>query len=222
MTPSDHASILVVVAHPDDECIGAGGTIRKHVDQGFETDVLCLTGNEVRNAELKAACEVLGVREVYTNERDDFAIDWPLEQEIVSAILKSRPSVIITHSVKDYNRNHVRCSKLVADAVEWASHVTMYEDAVRVDRVYCMEINSLHSRPNVLVDVSNSFDAAMDALRKHSSQLEKADGFYSRFYDARTRLRGVQAACDRAEAFTVSFPFHAGPFYRRNAVESLI
>lgn len=173
MTPSDHASILVVVAHPDDECIGAGGTIRKHVDQGFETDVLCLTGNEVRNAELKAACEVLGVREVYTNERDDFAIDWPLEQEIVSAILKSRPSVIITHSVKDYNRNHVRCSKLVADAVEWASHVTMYEDAVRVDRVYCMEINSLHSRPNVLVDVSNSFDAAMDALRKHSRSLRR-------------------------------------------------
>jgi LmbE family N-acetylglucosaminyl deacetylase len=222
MAPSVKASILVVVAHPDDECIGAGGTIKKHVDLGFETDVLCLTGNEVRNEELRAACNILGVREVYTNERDDFAIDWSLEQEIVSAILKSKPSIMITHSMKDYNRNHVRCSKLVADAVEWASHVTMHEDAVRVDRVYAMEINSLHSRPNVLVDVSDSFDAAMDALRRHGSQLQKADGFYLRFYDARTRLRGIQAACDRAEAFTVSFPYHAGPFYPRNAVDSLI
>jgi LmbE family N-acetylglucosaminyl deacetylase len=222
MTRIAQGSILVVAAHPDDECLGAGGTIRKHVDQGFETDVLCLTGNEVRNGELKAACDVLGVREVYTNERDDFAIDWSLEQEIVSAILKSRPSIIITHSTNDYNRNHVRCSKLVTDAVEWASHVTMYENAVRVDRIYCMEINSLHPRPNVLVDISDSFEMAIDALRKHSSQLEKADGFYSRFYEARTRLRGVQGGCDRAEAFTLSFPVHAGPFYGRNAVDSLI
>jgi len=222
MTPLYQGSILVVIAHPDDECIGAGGTIKKHTDQGVDTDVLCLTGNEVRNEEIRAACKVLGVREVYTNQRDDFAIDWSLEQDIVSTILKSRPTAIITHSANDYNRSHVRCSKIVTDAVEWASHVTMYENAVRVDRIYNMEINSLHSRPNVLVDVSDSFDAAMNALRKHTSQLQKADGFYLRFYDARTRLRGVQASCERAEAFTVSFPFHAGPFYGRNAVESLV
>ncbi|RDE17133.1 MAG: hypothetical protein C4K47_00235 [Candidatus Thorarchaeota archaeon] len=222
MTPLYQGSILVVIAHPDDECIGAGGTIKKHTDQGVDTDVLCLTGNEVRNEEIRAACKVLGVREVYTNQRDDFAIDWSLEQDIVSTILKSRPTAIITHSANDYNRSHVRCSKIVTDAVEWASHVTMHENAVRVDRIYNMEINSLHSRPNVLVDVSDSFDAAMNALRKHTSQLQKADGFYLRFYDARTRLRGVQASCERAEAFTVSFPFHAGPFYGRNAVESLV
>lgn len=222
MVPTVQGSILVVVAHPDDECIGAGGTIKKHVDLGFDTDVFCLTGNEVRNEELKAACKILGVRNVYTNERDDFAIDWSLEHEVVTAILSSRPSIIITHSVDDYNRNHVRCSKLVSDAVEWASHVTLHEGAVRVDRIYGMEINSLHSRPNVLVDVSDSYDAAMNALGKHSSQLQKADGFYLRFYDARTRLRGVQSDCERAEAFTVSFPYHVGPFYRRNAVNSLM
>jgi len=222
MTSFAQESVLVVVAHPDDECIGAGGTIKGHVDKGIETDVLSLTGNEVRNKELRAACSVLGVREVYTNQRDDFAIDWFLEQEIVAAILKSRPSIIITHSVDDYNRNHVQCAKLVIDAVEWASHTTMHEDAHRVDRVYGMEINSLHSQPNVLVDISDTFEAAMTALRKHGSQLKKADGFYLRFYEARTRLRGAQAGCDRAEAFTASFPYHAGPFYKRNSVDTLI
>ena len=222
MTGPPQDSILVIVAHPDDECLGAGGTIRRHVDQGVSVDVLALTGNDTRNREMRAACRLLGVREVYTNTRDDFAVDWSLGKEIVQTILKSRPSAVITHSGDDYNRNHVQCAQLVADAIEWASHTTTFENAYRVNRIYGMEINSLHSQPHVLMDVSESFSTAVSALKEHKSQLTKADAFYLRFYDARTRLRGIQAGCERAEAFTLSLPTHAGPFYTMNAVKTLI
>ena len=222
MNSSDDASILVIGAHPDDECIGAGGTIAAHTQAGIPVDVLCLTSNQTRKTELYAACKDLGVRNVYVGDRDDFDISLKLRQEVVDVILKTRPRIVITHTPEDYNVNHVICSELVEQAVEWASHATIFENAHRVERIYHMEINSLQSRPHVIVDISKTYDTALTALKKHESQMGKSNGFYVNFYDARTRLRGVQGACERAEAFAISIPFHAGPFYAENSVKSLI
>ncbi len=222
MNPSDDGSILVVTAHPDDECLGAGGTIASHSSQGVDVDLLCLTGSPARNRELKEACKILGIRNLLTGERDDFAVDRSVEKLIIQAILEWRPDIIITHSEKDYNRNHVACAQIVADAAEWASHVTRFERAHRISRIYHMEVNTLLSRPNVMVSVTESYNTALEGLRCHKSQTSKAGGYYERFYDARTRLRGVQSACERAEAFSVSLLKHTGPFYPGNHVRRLI
>ncbi len=216
------SAILVVTAHPDDECIGAGGTIISHTRMGLPVDLLCLTGDATRNNELIEACRILGVCRIYTSIRDNFGIDSSVKEQIVRTILESRPTIIITHSENDYNQSHVACCRAVEDAVEWASHVTQYENAHRVREIYHMEINSLLSNPHVLVDISDSYTDALTALQQHRSQISKADGFYLRFYDARTRMRGVQASCERAEAFSVSRPVHAGPFYPQNSVNRLV
>ena len=222
MSNTEKGTILVVVAHPDDECLGAGGTIRKHVEAGAAVDVHCMTGNEERNEELRAACGVLGARNLYLSERDDFAVGMDLAKEIVGAILKSRPDIIITHSSVDYNRNHRMCAEVVWEAAEWASHATVFDDAHRVTRIYNMEVNSLFTHPNVMVDISNTYEQALAALRKHDSQTGKAGSFYEKLYDVRTRLRGVQAMTERAEAFVVTPLEHAGPFYEKNSVDSLL
>ncbi|UCE10215.1 MAG: PIG-L family deacetylase [Candidatus Thorarchaeota archaeon] len=216
------ASILVVVAHPDDETLGAGGTIRAHTEQSKPVDVLCMTGSDMRNKELQAAGEKLGVRYLYLSERDDFAIGNSLIHEVVGAILKSQPKILITHSTSDYNRNHSNCAQIVFEAVEWASHSTIFENAHRVERIYNMEINTLLSRPNVFVNVTKQYKIALSALREHKSQTGKSDDYYLKLYDARTRLRGVQSECERAEAFSITLPEHAGPFYPENHVTSLI
>jgi LmbE family N-acetylglucosaminyl deacetylase len=145
-----------------------------------------------------------------------------LTNEVVGAILKSRPRIVITHHSQDYNRNHQQCARIVDESVEWASHTTIFDDAHRVEKILNMEINTLISRPNVHVDITDSYRAALAALKKHKSQIEKADTFYEKLYDARTRLRGVQANCERAEAFSITLPEHAGPFYRENSVDLLI
>lgn len=222
MSGSDEGAILVVVAHPDDESIGTGGTIKQHTDQGVKVDVHCITGNEERNEELKAACGILGVRSLYLSERDDFAIGEELTNEVVGAILKTRPAIIITHHSSDYNRNHQQCAMIVNQAVEWASHTTIFDNAHRVERIYNMEINTMISRPNVHVDITESYPAALAALKEHKSQIKKADSYYVQLYDTRTRLRGVQAKCKRAEAFSITLPEHAGPFYEKNSVDRLI
>jgi LmbE family N-acetylglucosaminyl deacetylase len=222
MSGQSKSSILVACAHPDDETLGAGGTIHHHTNEGVPVDVLCLTGNKKRNSELQAACDILGVRKVYSNIRDDFDIDYSLIDTVVKVILESTPQIIITHSKTDYNRNHSICADIVFEAMEWASHTTQFENAHLVERIYNMEINSLHSKPNVLMNITKSYDIAVSALMKHTSQISKADGYYLKLYDTRTRLRGVQGACERAEAFTITLPRHVGPFYPRNSVDSLI
>ena len=35
--------ILVVVAHPDDEVLGCGGTILKYINEGYKIDLITLT-----------------------------------------------------------------------------------------------------------------------------------------------------------------------------------
>jgi LmbE family N-acetylglucosaminyl deacetylase len=215
-------SILVVAAHPDDESLGAGGTIRKHVDMGIPVDIHCMTGNELRNEEMKAACAKLGVRNLYLSDRDDFAIDLNLRNEVIGAILKSRPKIVITHHAGDYNVNHQLCAQLVFEAVEWASHVTLFDNAHRVERIYSMEVNTMISRPHVYVDITSSYEHALEAIRAHKSQIEKGDSFYENLYDTRTKLRGAQARCERAEAFSITLPEHAGPFYKENTVASLL
>ena len=219
---ADMGSILVITAHPDDECLGAGGTIRNHTRAGIPVDVLCLTGNDTRNKELTNACDMLGVRKVYSSHRGDSDIDRSLSDSVVEIILKSRPAVVITHSDEDYNRNHRICAEVVKESIEWASHKTIYDEPHRVERILQMEINTLHSHPHFIVDITASYDESLLALKKHESQLKKAEGFYLSFYDARTKLRGVQGACSRAEAFTVSTPHHVGPFYQKNSLKLLI
>ncbi|MHA1949248.1 MAG: PIG-L deacetylase family protein [Candidatus Thorarchaeota archaeon] len=165
MSGSQEGTILVVIGHPDDETLGAGGTIRKHTELGVQVDVHCMTGNVERNAELKSACGILGVRNLFLSEREDFAIDTDLTNEVVGAILKARPQIVITHHIEDYNRNHQQCARIVDEAVEWASHVTVFDDAHRVDRIYNMEINTLLSRPNVKLHLQLSRNTSRRSKR---------------------------------------------------------
>src|SRR5215831_13503687 len=85
--------LLAVLAHPDDESLGFGGTLAKYAAEGVETYLVTATRGErgrfgplgktgdpvevgrVREAELRAAAEVLGVREVSVLSYPDGAVD---------------------------------------------------------------------------------------------------------------------------------------------------
>ena len=107
-------------------------------------------------------------------------------------------------------------------------HSIMYIDDVcsifaqprSLQRLY--EVFDVLKFTNLIVDISKSYDTAVSALAEHKTQIPKADNYYFKLYDARTRLRGVQAACERGEAFTIHLPEHAGPFYSENSTDLLL
>jgi LmbE family N-acetylglucosaminyl deacetylase len=75
-------TILAVLAHPDDESFGLGGTLALYANKGFDTFLICATRGEagtvdaehfngfkdtaeLRTAELQRAAKILGLKDVF-------------------------------------------------------------------------------------------------------------------------------------------------------------
>src|SRR5262245_48505252 len=115
---NENLKLLAVLAHPDDESLGFGGTFAKYAGENIETYLVTATRGEcgrfgpqgergeplevgrVREAELRAAATVLGIREVSVLGYPDGAVDTvPAEsaiRAIVSHIRRIRPHVVVT------------------------------------------------------------------------------------------------------------------------------
>ncbi|HKF39903.1 MAG TPA: PIG-L family deacetylase [Candidatus Acidoferrum sp.] len=114
--------LMAVLAHPDDECLGVGGTLAKYASEGVEVFLLTATRGDngryhgfrpqddqhpgpaalasLREAELRAAASVLGVRQVsFLDYRDQFldrADPRQAIRTIVQHIRGIKPDVIVT------------------------------------------------------------------------------------------------------------------------------
>lgn len=110
--------LLAVLAHPDDESLGFGGTLAKYAAESVETYLVTATRGErgrfgslgnsgdpvkvgrVRKAELRAAAAVLGIHEVAVLSYSDGAVDQVESaiaiRDIVFHIRRIRPDVVLT------------------------------------------------------------------------------------------------------------------------------
>ena len=118
-------SILLVVAHPDDEALGAGGTIHKLSSLGIEVNCMILSGTaEARSTNpsekellksIKLSGDILGIKEHIIGNFDNIKFNTYPHLEIVQfiedGIKKFNPSTIITHHISDINDDHIITSK---------------------------------------------------------------------------------------------------------------
>lgn len=133
--------LMAVLAHPDDESLGIGGTLARYAEEGVETYLVTATRGErgrfftnenrpsdaevgrVREAELRAAARDLGVREVRLLDYLDGELDRadPVEAigRIAGEIRRVRPHVVVTFDpFGAYGHpDHVAISQLAAGAV---------------------------------------------------------------------------------------------------------
>jgi len=133
--------LMCVLAHPDDESLGTGGTLAKYAAEGVETYLLTATRGErgrfgdsrerpdpeivgaTREAELRAAATALGVREVTLLGFPDGALDTvdpvPAQQVIAAHLRRIRPHVVITFGPEGAygHPDHIAISQLTSAAV---------------------------------------------------------------------------------------------------------
>src|SRR5580765_5998161 len=140
--------LMAVLAHPDDESLGFGGVLARYAAEGVEVTVVTATRGErgryrgerdgplhpgpeglgrIREAELRAATRVLGVREPILLGYPDGALDQADPGEAISRIaghLRSvRPDVVLTFAPDGAygHPDHIAISQLTGAAIVTAA-----------------------------------------------------------------------------------------------------
>jgi LmbE family N-acetylglucosaminyl deacetylase len=188
--------ILVVAAHPDDEILGMGGTITKHIKDGDKLSV-CILGEgitsryerreEAKKEEIqqleeasRRALEILGVKDVSYHQMPDNRFDSIALLDIVKIVEKImrrvRPDVVYTHHRGDLNIDH----RIVFDAVMVAARP---QGSSRVKKILSFEVPSSTDwaepssekafLPNVFVDISETLNKKIEAIKAFQSEIRE-------------------------------------------------
>lgn len=215
-------TVLVVAAHPDDEALGCGGTIARHIDQGdtvftiFVADGVTSRANANQNdlmrreTSAELAREVLGVsKNFYLGLPDNRLDSLPLIEVIkpIEKIIQDiQPNIVYTHHIGDLNVDHCITHKAVLTACRPMAKnsvqaILSFEIMSSTDWAFS---NSELFIPNYFVDISSHLEKKMDALGAYSMEMRSAP--HSRSLEHIKHLachRGHCVGMSAAEAFQV-------------------
>ncbi|WP_316527576.1 PIG-L deacetylase family protein [Kitasatospora brasiliensis] len=183
--------MLAVFAHPDDAELWAGGTLALHAEHA-PVHIAVPVHDEVRDAEARAGAAVLGAAL--------HQLPVLIPEAVRDLLVELKPHVVITHPVLDIHADHRHVSEAVLEALPEAKIATG-----QPRRLYtCDTYNSLTLTgplaPTTLVDVTDTFDTKMRALRCHESQ--PIDSHFGPMAEDIARLWGRRSGARYAEAFT--------------------
>jgi LmbE family N-acetylglucosaminyl deacetylase len=187
--------VMAIVAHPDDEIIGLGGTLAKHVKSGDEVKVVILgdgktsrynqyavidpVQKEESDQETTAALKALGVFDFIKTTLPDNRFDsLPLLDivKIVSEQIQSfQPEIVYTHYYGDLNIDH----QLTAEAVIIATRPIEYaaKKLLLFETLSSTEMSGPRNThaflPNVFINISNEIDQKLEAINCYQSELRE-------------------------------------------------
>lgn len=217
---------LIVVAHPDDEVLGAGATIYKLLMKGNKVAVAIMSGHAAARNNLSAtlsedeakAMAIMGVEKVYHADFPNIKMNTVPHLELVQYIERCiedwQAEVIFTHHPSDTNIDHQETSKAAVAACRLFQRK---EGIPQLRELSYMEVpsstewslNSAENRftPNKFVEIGKSgVEKKLEALSAYTGVMRPYP--HPRSVEALTGLaasRGAQAGCDYAEAFESVF-----------------
>jgi LmbE family N-acetylglucosaminyl deacetylase len=215
-------TVLALVAHPDDEVLGAGGTLALHAARGEEVHIVFLTdgvsarGEDSAAAERRAqaackAASILGARQPkflgFPDNRLDQVALLDVVQAIEAVVTSIQPYTIYTHHAGDLNIDHAICHRAVLTAGRPLP-------ASKLRCIYAMEVASSTEWaspgagnafiPTRYVDVSATMTAKRKALEAYGEEMRPFP--HPRSAEAVAALaawRGASAGLAAAEAFVL-------------------
>ncbi len=227
------ADVMVISPHADDAEGGCGGTVARWIKEGKSVVyVLCTNGDKgtsdpaikpeelaaTREKEQLAAAEVLGVREViFLRHPDQELEDTPeFRKELVRLIRMYRPDIVITvdpYRKYIWHRDHRITGQVVLDAVfPYARDLYAYPDLNNegLEPFKVKEVLLWASEdPNYKVDITDTFDMKVTALRCHVSQVGAAP-----LAEMEERVKERSRMHAEGEDFELAESFHRVEMFR--------
>ncbi len=204
-------SILLVFAHPDDESFGAAGTACRYSGAGIPVDLITATRGEkgtrldvppgvdtgvAREAELKEAARVMGVRRLYILGFPDGGLaDIPTTrviEEVADLMRMLRPEVVITFGPDGItgHSDHITIGQATTAAFRQVSADTGWPKRLYWSTLPESKAKAagweMATRPDnevtAVLDVSRCLDRKLRAIAAHRSQQDARD-FLQSFND---------------------------------------
>jgi len=205
--------VLVIGAHPDDELIGCGGAIAKHVEKGDEVSILIFT----RAYTPKWTKDYIKRQPLWQKSVDQFLkikkrinLDFPtlwlntiphgeLADAIFKVITEERPDIIYTHFEGDLNMDHhfVAVSTKVACRSFTNIKLLSYEIIVNTNN------GNEAFKPNFYVALGkNHLSTKISAYKLYEVESDNAKRLPQKLENL-AKLRGNEIGKNYAEAFTL-------------------
>jgi LmbE family N-acetylglucosaminyl deacetylase len=198
--PAGPKRVAVIVAHPDDAEFICAGTVARWVAEGHEIAYVLLTSGDkgsddpavtgeqlvaVREAEQRAACEVLGVRDVVFLRYEDAMLvpDLAMRRDLVRVIRRLRPDVVVCQDptvrwVEQSYLNHPdhrAAGEATLDAIYPAARDRLTFPELLAEGLEPHKVREVYlagaKDPDVAVDITDHLETKLAALRAHASQL---------------------------------------------------
>lgn len=168
-------NIVVLAPHIDDEIIGCGGTLCKHIDSGDRVSVIYMTDGSrgtknfeedtelcrQRRAEAAASNQILGIRSsFFLDLADGSEQPWDEAAPKLAALLRQlSPQLIYLPPYYDLHADHRKTNALLRLAApEYSGNLCVYEVWTPI-------------QPNLLVNITPQMERKLAAIRACTSQL---------------------------------------------------
>lgn len=203
--------LLAVFAHPDDETFICGGTLARYAGEGVEITLVSATRGEmgrrmgnppylnresmpaVREAELRQACDVLGIRDLRFFDIRDKTVEFEdadkLASKIADLLNELSPEVVLTfHETLGGHPDHCAIGKATTEA---------YKRSGLRGGLYFITFGNAMEQPErfghrkedvVKVDVSEQREQKLAAFRAHRCQTEIDEWVWLPDEDAMSRF----------------------------------
>lgn len=206
--------ILLVAAHPDDETLGCGGTIKRLSEKNY-TKLITFTDGEGarfdddmgvpnRNSLLEQVCKKLGIKDYAYGDFPDNKMDSVPLLDLCKFIEKNVdfvPDVIFTHHRNCLNIDHqlVYRATVTAFRPQCGNKQTIYSYYVPSSTDYnpYAEFNG-----NIFFDIETTIDAKMDCLKLYDEEMR--DYPHTRSYENiinLAKVNGSKVGLKYAECF---------------------
>jgi LmbE family N-acetylglucosaminyl deacetylase len=179
-------NIFVVSAHPDDEVIGAGGTIAAHAARGDSVFIAIVADGasvqfpnqpdkiSLKQEQARKAAEILGAKEVFFGLFPDQRLDsvplLAVNQFVEGIARRVEPQIIYTHHFADLNADH----RIVYEATAVAARPFSLPS---FERLLCYAVDTLthagQGTPtfNVYSDISQTLEVKLKAMQVYQTEV---------------------------------------------------